>query len=238
MNHTWLIERPVAHRGLHDGHARPENSLAAFEAAVAGGYAVECDVHLSADDVPMVFHDSSLGRLTDEAGPLHTRRAEDLARLTLLGTGERIARLTDLLDMVAGRVPILIEMKRGRRDRALAEGVARTIRGYDGPLAVMSFGSALLRYARRAMPDTARGLVAEGGRERLALHVGVAATHGVDFVAYDVNALPSTFVRLVRSRGLPTLSWTVRSPSDADRAYAHVDQIIFETFEASGVATR
>ena len=108
----WLTARPIAHRGLHDRAAGlPENTLAAAEAAVAGGYAIECDVQLSADGEAMVFHDEALGRLTEASAPVEARTAAELGALAVAGTAERIPTLAAFLQRVAGRVPVVVEIK-------------------------------------------------------------------------------------------------------------------------------
>jgi glycerophosphoryl diester phosphodiesterase len=107
----WLTQRPISHRGLHDRlHQRPENTLAAFAAAAEAHYAIECDVHISSDGIPIVFHDDDLERLTGIPGSVRERTAAELGDLRVLKTAEWIPTLDELLSLVAGRVPILIEL--------------------------------------------------------------------------------------------------------------------------------
>jgi len=231
----WLVRRPIAHRGLHDlALGRPENTLGAFAAAVAHDYAIECDLHLSADGVPMVFHDADLGRLTGESGRVGERSATELARLNVLGSDEHIPTLAELLDLVEGRVPLVIEMKSGRgRDAALARATATTLRAYRGPVAAMSFAPRLLAAFRRAAPELPCGLTAEGDWRRAALYLGVVTALGLDFVSYALADLPTLATDLTRRRmGLPLICWTVRSEAERRRADAVSDQITFEGFLA------
>ena len=118
----WLTARPIAHRGFHDlRRGRPENTLAAFDAAVEARYAIECDLHISADGVPVVFHDDELERLTGEPGAVRDRTAAELGDLRVAGTGEWIPTLDELLALVGGRVPLVIELKHvPGRDAGLA----------------------------------------------------------------------------------------------------------------------
>src|SRR6202041_2224768 len=111
---SWLIERPIAHRGLHDSaNGVIENTLRAAEAAIAGGFAIECDIQLSADGEAIVFHDETLDRLTDATGPLSALTANDIAKLRIKGSGEPPPTFVAFLDQVAGRTPIICELKSG-----------------------------------------------------------------------------------------------------------------------------
>src|SRR5262245_40302707 len=137
----WLIARPVAHRGLHDAEKGIiENTPSAFAAAVAARYGIECDLQLSADGEAMVYHDDTLGRLTDADGRLDAMTAAALKRLSFKASADRMITLGELCDFVAGRVAMLIEMKhQPGGDGRLADRTAKVLSGYRGPAAVMSF---------------------------------------------------------------------------------------------------
>lgn len=229
----WLTQWEYAHRGLH-GPGVPENSLAAAEAAIAAGMGVECDIQRSADHHPIVFHDWELARLTGSPGGTNARSAEELEQLVLLGTGHRPFRLAALLDLIAGRVPLLIEIKsRARYSVAPSCAAVRdAIAGYTGPVAVMSFDPRVARWFRRQAPQVCAGLVmredAYGDtqtpwRRKLTLRIAQP-----DFLAYHVNALPSRWVAQLRANGLPVLTWTVNTPEARARALAHADALIAE----------
>lgn len=228
-----LTRRPIAHRGLHDGNVRRyENSLAAFRAAIEGGFGIELDVQLSADGVAIVFHDATLDRLTGETGPVAQRTAEALRTISLGNTAERIPTLADTLQAVAGRAPIVIEMKdNGTRNEELAEAVADTLSGYDGPVTVMSFEHDLLAAFRATGSTAPLGLTAEGiGKEAMAEHEKALA-FGISFVSYHVKALPNSFVVRVREEfSMPVITWTVRTPEDVEATRLHADQMTFEGF--------
>ncbi|HYJ82012.1 MAG TPA: glycerophosphodiester phosphodiesterase family protein [Allosphingosinicella sp.] len=223
---------PFAHRGLHGG-ARIENSEGAIAAAVARGDGVELDVQLSRDGEAMVFHDYELDRLTAAKGPVAALTAAELEAVTLNGCGEPIPRLSKILASIAGRAPLLIELKsRDRRASPLCAAVERALDGYEGPVGVMSFNPEIGAWFARNAPDRLRGLVVtESGRRgprgrigrRLALWRASA-----DFLACDIRDLPSRFAAAARGRGLPVYTWTVRGEADRARAAAHADQIIFE----------
>ncbi len=237
---AWLVERPIAHRGLHDARrAIPENTLAAFRAAIRAGHPIELDTRLSADGRAMVFHDCELERLTDLAGPVVARTAAELGQVRVLGTVERIPTLDKVLDLVAGRVPLLIELKIWTADiGALGSEVRGHLRGYEGAVAVQSFNPLSLAWFRRLAPEYARGQISGDFRR---YDIDQPAWRGVmlgrmqsnresapDFIGYDVRDLPSAVAARARRRGLPVLAWTVRNRRELARAHGHADGVIFE----------
>ncbi|HST36186.1 MAG TPA: glycerophosphodiester phosphodiesterase family protein [Allosphingosinicella sp.] len=227
-----LIARPIAHRGLH-GAGIVENSRAAFEAAIAAGHGIELDVQASADGQAMVFHDYKLERLAGRDALLVAMKAAELQRLRLTGTDETIPTLAEILALIAGRAALLIEVKTPERDVAgLSRSVAEALRGYDGPVGVMSFNPEVGRWFAKHAPGRLRGLVVteskrgwRGWYERpLALRRSRA-----DFLAYDIRDLPSRFATAQKLKGMPVLTWTVRSLADRARAAEHASQIVYET---------
>jgi len=229
---AFLSGQPYAHRGLH-GPGVPENSRAAFAAAVRAGHGIECDVQVSRDGEAFVFHDDRLDRLTAERGPVVERTAAALSTIGLSGCDERLPRLEEVLALVAGRVPILIELKApGRSVARLCMAVRRTLEGYRGPVAVMSFNPLVCHWFGTHAPRTVRGLVVteEGRRNprgRVERHLALWRARP-DFLAYDVRDLPSRFAAASRMRGLPLLTWTVRDPVAAQAAKTYADQPIYE----------
>ena len=229
----WLKGHAYAHRGLH-GAGLVENSPSAFAAAIARGFGIECDVQRSRDGEAMVFHDWDLDRLTGETGQVKARDAADLARIALGGTGDTIPTLADLLARVAGKVPLLIEIKSKREVRfaPLCFAVRRALEGYRGPVAVMSFDPRVVRWFSVQAPRIVRGLVVteEGGRTLSGIfrrHLSLWQARP-EFLAYDIRDLPSRFASAQRHRGLPLLTWTVRSEELAERARLHADAPIAE----------
>ena len=242
----WLTRQPYAHRGLHDAAAgTPENSLSALSAAVAGGYGIEIDVQAAVDGTPMVFHDETLHRMTGREGDIAALSAAELRAVRLKGSEDGIPTLAEALDCVAGRTPMLIEIKHhGDSDGTLEAAVLETVRDYAGPFALMSFEPSALMHLRRLAPDVPRGLVSEAYwlrpfwphvsgferlRRRLMLHAIRTAPH---FIAYHWRDLRNPFLRLaLRVRPRPLLSWTVRKPEESEIARGRrADQIIFEDF--------
>jgi glycerophosphoryl diester phosphodiesterase len=220
----WLMGTPIAHRGLHaavDG--RPENSLAAFERACALGFPVELDVRLTRDGRVAVFHDRALRRMTGARGRIEDRDAADLRGLRLLRTNQRVPLLDDVLELVGGRVPLLVELKSGAPPTALEAAVLAALRGYSGDVAVQSFELRTVRELdRREAPHAVghlwhrRSLPATGDR--------------VAFVGCHVDGAPRRAVQRRRAAGSVVLAWVVRSPEQAQRALRFVDNYIFEGF--------
>lgn len=241
----WLTARPVAHRGLHDA-ARGiiENMPAAVAAAIAGNFAIEVDLQLSADGEAMVHHDDALGRLTDGSGPLLGKTAAELRAVRFKDTPERMMSLADLCAQVDGRVPLVIEVKSHfDGDRKLVARMGQVLAGYAGPAAVMSFDPDQVLALRESMPDRPRGIIAQRDydddhwnkltpeQRQGMLHLRHAFRTRPHFVAFWVNQLPAAAPWIARHLfGLPLLTWTVRTPEQRERAARYADQMIFEGF--------
>ncbi len=226
-----MTARPFAHRGLH-GQGRIENSRAAFAAAIEARHGIELDVQLSGDAQAMVFHDEELGRLSVEQGPVRGRAAAELARIRLRDSDETIPTLNEILALIAGRAPLLIEVKApGRAVGALSRAVSAALKGYTGQVAVMSFNPEVGHWFARHDPQRLRGLVVtEKGKKwrgRLKRRLALWRSRA-DFLAYDIRDLPSAFAESAQRRGLRVLTWTVRTLTERARAAEHADQIIYE----------
>lgn len=247
----WLLHRPIAHRGLHDvAHAIGENSLPAFWAAARAGYPIELDVRLLADGEVVVFHDRELDRLTSASGPIGARTSEDLVALTLLGasTGDdpkredaRIPLLHNVLDLIAGATPLLIEIKNEGDVGALEAATVAALEGYTGPFAIQSFNPGTVQWWRDTAPAVPRGLLAgdyrfepvdEATRRRLQNLEDLAACEP-DFIGYDIRLLPFEPVTRERKAGRPIIGWTARSLEEGVQALEFCDNVIFEAFDAS-----
>ncbi|MFZ5608444.1 MAG: glycerophosphodiester phosphodiesterase family protein [Pseudomonadota bacterium] len=238
----WLTAQAFAHRGLHDAaRGVPENSLAAFAEAIAQGFGIELDVRLAADNVAMVFHDATLDRLTGMTGPIEHYSSQFLGDTPLLNSTETIPTLRKVLSFIAGRVPVLIEVKSNHhvRHRLLA-AVRHALEGYGGPVGVMSFDPEVAQWFSRQRINVVRGLVVthhSNARSRwlARLPFGLALlgwrARQPHFLAYDLRSLPNRHAARQRRRGLPILSWTVRSEADLAKARAHADNVIFEAVQ-------
>lgn len=228
----WLTQWEYAHRGLHSPGV-PENSIAAAEAAIASGLGIECDVQMSRDNIAMVFHDAELDRLTGERGRVFLRTAAELEAITLGTTGQRIGRLCDFLDYVAGRVPVLVEIK-SPPDFAIETCVvvSQALAAYRGEHAIMSFDPRVLKWYAKHSPRCGRGLVAtdtlDHGFKSTWRHPHALEAAVPDFLACDLRDLPNAIADLWRETGRPVLSWTVRTRQLRERALLHADALISE----------
>jgi glycerophosphoryl diester phosphodiesterase len=239
----WLVERPVAHRGLH-GNGLIENTLGAARAATDAGYAIEIDIQLTADNEVVVFHDDTLDRLTDATGPLNGRTLAELKQFTILGSNERIPTLQEFLDTVQGRTPLVIELKSNwDGSELLAKRTAGILQGYEGPVAGMSFDPRVVIALRDHAPGLPRGIVAEryyddpewaplGAKRKFQfgnlLHFHRTKPH---FVAYYVRDLPALAPLIARYiLGMKLLTWTVRTDAERAKARRWANQMIFEGF--------
>ncbi|SMF61511.1 glycerophosphodiester phosphodiesterase family protein [Allosphingosinicella indica] len=230
-----LAARPFAHRGLH-GAGRIENSRAAFQAALDCGHGIELDVQASRDGEAFVFHDYDLRRLTGREGGVADLPSASLAAITLTGTDETIPPLPEILALVAGRGGLLIEVKaKGASVYHLCASVAAALEGYDGPVGVMSFNPHVGHWFARHRPAILRGMVVTEENKR-GLRGAIERRLALwrarpDFLGYDVRDLPSRFAAACRNRGMPVMTWTVRTAAQRATAAAHADQIIYEDRE-------
>ena len=245
-----FLRVPLAHRALHDvGQGRAENSPAAIRAAIKAGYGIEIDLQQSADGAAMVFHDYDLGRLTGETGAVRCRPANELRDIALIsGGGDRVPDLPDVLSLVGGQVPLLIELKdqdgaMGPDVGPLEAAVAAALAGYGGPVAVMSFNPHSVAELARVLPGVARGLTTSDYRpddwplsaERCAelREIPDYDRVGASFISHEVRDLTRPRVQALRAAGVPVLCWTVRSPKVEAEARRWADNITFEGYGAA-----
>jgi glycerophosphoryl diester phosphodiesterase len=242
---AWIADCPIAHRGLHDPDEEIlENTAAAFDAACEAGYAMECDLQISADGEAMVFHDDTLDRLMEWGGRVAELTVAELKAIPMKESRERMITLGELCDLVDERAPLIVEVKASwSEDRRLEHRVADVLAGYRGLVAVMSFDPSSCAAFRTLAPDLPRGVVQESFYDdpdwdgfptaykfalgRL-LHLPWSRP---DFLAWYVKDIENRAPRLARGLlGLPLLTWTVRTPADQARALLYADQMIFEGF--------
>lgn len=233
---SWLVQTPIAHRGLHD-KTHPENSLGAFARAIEEGYPIELDVQMISDGTVVVFHDDSLSRLTNNDGYIKFLTKSDLEILKLGGSKEKIPTFEEVLKFVDGRVPLLIEIKNSSKVGLLEKNVLELLKDYKGPIAIQSFNPYVLEYFYKHAPHITRGQLAgyfKGDKlsffkkfalKRMMLNKKISHP---DFISYEANRLPNRFVRKYKT--LPLLAWTVRSQSEYLKVVKYCDNIIFEGF--------
>lgn len=234
---SWLVESPIAHRGLHD-KATPENSISAFQKAIDAGYPIELDVQMLSDGTAVVFHDESLSRLTGNDGYIKFLTKGDLEMLHLNGTKETIPTFEEVLKFVNGRVPLLIEIKNKNKVGELEKTVIELLKNYKGEYAVQSFNPFVLKYFADHAPKIARGQLSGYMRgEKLPFFQKFALkrmllnnkTSQPDFISYEAKSVPNRFVR--KYKKLPLLVWTVRNQAEYLRVVKYCDNVIFEGFE-------
>lgn len=240
---------PIAHRAYHDRAARrPENSPAAMRAAIAAGYGIELDVQLSSDGQPMVFHDYDLARLTHSTGPLASRSAGELASILLKDSDETIPTLSSALALIAGRTPLLIEIKDqdgnlGPAVGALEAATVTALAGYQGPLALMSFNPHSVAALARLAPQVPRGLITSAydpadwaplpPRICDALReIPDYARSAASFISHEWTDLARPRVAALKAAGAAVLCWTITSPAEEARARRIADNITFERYPA------
>jgi glycerophosphoryl diester phosphodiesterase len=247
--HPDFLTKPIAHRALHDiTDGRPENSRAAIRAAIAAGYAIEIDLQLSRDGQAMVFHDEMLDRLTMESGPLNQRSAAELAHIPLRGGRETIPTLTEILELVAGQVPLLIELKDqqgelGPTDGKLEAVTAAALAGYDGPIALMSFNPNSVIIMARLCPTVPRGLTTSSFDPAHWAPIPAATCErlreipdynhsGACFISHEADDLDRARVTDLRHQGAAILCWTIASPVAEAAAREMAHNITFERYLA------
>lgn len=244
-----FLRLPITHRALHDRAAgRIENSPSAIRAAVEAGYGIEVDLQLSKDGVAMVFHDEELDRLTDQTGPVNARTAAELGRVRLKGSTDTIPTLPQVLELIGGRVPLLIEIKdqtlvMGPTDGRLEAATAEALKGYKGDVALMSFNPHSVAHMARLAPHLPRGITtsAYDPDDWAPLPVKVCDrlraipdydTTGSSFISHEGRDLSRPRVADLKAAGAAILCWTIRSAEDEARARAIADNVTFEGYRA------
>ncbi|MHB2165940.1 glycerophosphodiester phosphodiesterase family protein [Alsobacter sp. R-9] len=242
---AWLTARPIAHRGLHvRDKGVIENTVGAARAAIERGFAIECDVQLTRDLEAVVFHDFGLERLTEGTGKVVDKTAAELAAIPMKGTADRITPLADFLAVLAGRVPLVCEIKSAfDGDLRLARRTAEVVKAYAGPVALKSFDPDVVSALRDLAPHHPRGFVGENDyhdkdwshlsqRRRQELrNLLLYESMKPDFLSWQVKDLDTAVPFLARKAiGLPVMTWTVRTPEHRALAATHADQMVFEGF--------
>jgi glycerophosphoryl diester phosphodiesterase len=243
--HRSLLTTPLAHRGYHDrAKHRQENSLSAFQAAIEAGYGIELDVQLTADGQAVVFHDETLDRMVGRKGAVVGHTAAELGAMRLVDSDDLIPTLRQVLDLVAGKVPLLIEIK-DQFDTVgkLEDATAKALVGYDGPVAVMSFNPQCMAEMAKLAPNIARGLTTDRFDygdwaplphdvcDRLREIPDYDATQS-SFISHSAKDLAYPRVAELKANGAAILCWTIRSPEAEANARQIADNITFEGYPA------
>lgn len=231
---SGLFTRPIAHRGLHDD-LTPENSLTAFSRAVEAGFPIELDVRSIDDGSVVVFHDDGIKRMINRDGYVSQLSRGDVAELRLAGSDERIPYLEEVLELVAGKVPLLIEIKNVNKVGELEHSVLELLKRYEGEFAVQSFNPYSMEFFKKNAPQIPRGQLScvftkkdfSLFRRFMFNHLKVLKISSPDFISFAAKDLPNKYVTRA---SLPVLAWTIRSNTDMEKALPHCDNFIFESF--------
>jgi len=235
FSYSWLLEKPIAHRGSHS-ESIPENSLAAFKKSVELGLPIELDVHLLNDGKVVVFHDEDLERMTGVKGKISHCTSRDVKDFKLLDTDESVPLLSEVFDLVNDQVPIVLEIKNTNYDGRLEDAVCDLLKSYSGRVAIQSFNPLVLVHCRKKAPDRPRGMITAGKYENLATYKKWILNSYLflprvrpSYIAHEFNSLDFLSLKIFRKLNLlPLLAWTIRSEEDRSKAQVRCHNIIFE----------
>lgn len=242
---AWLTARPIAHRGLHDWrNGVVENTLGAFAAAMAGNYAIECDLQITRDGEAVLFHDDTLERVKQAQGLVSEHTLEELKQLSFRHSSETIPTLAEMLALVSGKVPLVIELKpQWDGDMSLTRRTLDVLKSYSGPHCLMSFDPDVVEAVRKLSPATVRGFISDDASQAYYERLPVAlrrelrtlsclARMAPHFISIDIEEVPSAPIAELRRIGMPVITWTVRTQEQRRIADRYTDQITFEGFRA------
>ena len=246
-----FINGPIAHRTLHDVKSGiPENSWEGLEEAILRGYAIEIDLQLSRDGIPVVFHDYKLNRVTNEIGFISDRPASELEKIVLKGGRKGIPRFDAFMSYIAGRVPVLIELKDqdgtlGDSPSVFESAVCKILKNYTGPVAIMSFNPFMIEKCAKLSPNIPRGLITEVFKQDEWPNISKLRcdkltkisdyfTAGATFISHDHMDLKSDEVDRLKKAGATILCWTVRTQNEDIEARKIADSVTFENYLPDG----
>jgi len=230
-----------AHRGYFDNeNAVPENSLAAFSAAIEAGYGIELDVQMSEDGVPVVFHDADLQRMCGVEGKIWEYSLAELSEMKLLDTEEGIPTLAEALELIDGQVPVIVEYKLDKVDTLVCERSDALLQEYDGAYCIQCFHPLALIWYKNNAPEIARGQLAQAfwrdedytGKPLyllLSYMIENVATRP-DFISYKFSDADNLSLNICRLFGAKTAAWTLRSEADYASVKGQFDFYIFDSF--------
>lgn len=238
-NLDFLKKNLIAHRGLHNiDRGIPENSLSAFKMAVKKNYIIEMDVHILTDGEVVVFHDDNLFRMTGINKLIKNTTYNELKDLKLKNTKEHIPLLKDVLNLIDGKVPVIIELKYDNKVGLLEDKVIKLLKNYKGKYAIKSFSPLSIYYFRRKSPETIRGqLVTDFKHEKRGilwrLTLGKMIFNPItkpDFISCDIRSLPNKRIKRIRKKVL-VLGWTIKNKADLAKSKEYCDNYICENID-------
>ena len=238
-DNSFLTERIIAHRGLHNTKNNvPENSMLAFEKAIQNNYTIELDVHILKDGKVIVFHDDNLKRLTGIDAEIKNMNYNDLKNLRLQGTEQGIPLFEDVLKLINGKVPVIVELKYDTKCGILEKEVIKILKNYNGKYAIKSFNPFTVNYFRRKAPTIIRGqLVSNFREEKMNIFKKIFLSTMLfnfiskpDFISCDIRILPNKKIEKIR-RNKIVLGWTVRNKDELEKAKKYCDNLICENID-------
>ncbi len=233
---SWLAKQKIAHRGLHD-ETSPENTLSAFEKAIKGGYAIETDLHMTADGMVVVFHDENMKRLTGLDADIREVPYSQIKDLTILNSEEKIPLFKDFLNFIKGRQPLLIEIKDHKNIGVMEQKVADILKDYKGEFALQSFNPFIVKWFADNTPQYIRGQLSSCFKDAdlawwkkfMLKNLFFIKSNKSQFVSYDAEDIARPQILRVKKR-MPIIAWTVRSEQEAKKVSRYCDNIIFENY--------
>ena len=236
---TLWLKGYFAHRGLYTkDQVISENSMGAFKNAIEKGYGIELDVQLSKDGIVYVFHDDDLKRMTGFEGILEDKNSFDLDQLRLIGSGESIPRLSSVLDLIHGQVPVLIELKTSQRKKESVIEVIKVMTHYNGHYACCSFDPIMLGLIKKLAPSQLRGLNMEYAldKKHLSLLTRIVLQFALlnfinkpDYLSVDHEHIPFVY-KLWRQFGAFGMMWAVPTQSAEEKIKSQCETIIFDGY--------
>ena len=236
---SWLKTHLIAHRGLHtrDGSI-PENSRPAFLEAIDLGYAIECDLNVLGDGTVVVFHDGNMNRLCGKNIKLSDVTYNMIKDISYLNTEFKILSLNDLLNLVDGKVPLLIELKPFGNYDILCEHTMALLKTYGGSYALFSFHPKIVYWLKKHYPSVIRGQISSFFKADNMHKINKCFAKKMifnrftkpDFISYDINDLPNKYADKAAKKGLTVLSFAAQSQLEFDRIKARYDNVVFEYF--------
>lgn len=237
INESWIGTLPIAHRGLHNEEI-PENSLSSFKNAIKHKCPIELDITCLADGTPVVFHDEKLSRMTGKDGFITNSSLEEISKINLLGSKEKIPTLAQALETIDGKVPVLLEIKNFSKVGNLEKAVWKILQSYKGEYAVMSFNPYTLEWFKNNAPKVKRGQLASFFKNReisglrkfsLKRMLFNKKISQPNFIVYQAEDLPNKYVKKYYGV-LPVLACSIKSEGDQERLSGFCDNFVFDGY--------
>ena len=234
MKSNWFCKYKLAHRGLHN-KSYPENSLGAFQNAVDNGFAIELDVRLTKDNKVVVFHDFSLLRMCGLDQKLSETHFDELSQLKLGKSKYKIPTLEEVLTLINGKVPVMIELKPEKKRKTLDIETYKIIKDYSGDLAVKSFNPLSMLWYKKHAPNMIRGMLSSFFDENKLPFIYKIAIKRLwfyrlvkpNFISYDYTDIPNKFLK---NKKVPILAWTITSKEIEKETLTKANNVIFQDY--------